>query len=250
MFVRTIIFSLVCIGSLVSCSCGTTYVRVPAVCPQDPLCLDTRPGSHEAPARERDFVRRHVASTVEVRGSRYLPNKGPAVTKGVGAFVGSKGYVLTAYHLVDGAEQVSVVLRTMSPDGRVTEVREVPAIPLVLSREADMALLALPMSERPPPSLPVRTGPVIKGDPVWFIGARTALRHGGVAETGILDGPNRDHADASIPSPREDAGAPVLNVCGEIVGVSIGPYGKNGALRFMPIDAVLASLSMSVADLR
>lgn len=250
MFIQRSVVSLFCASLLVSCSCGTTYVRVPSVCPRDPLCLDMRPGSPEAPARERDFIRRHASSTVEVRGSRYLPNKGPSVTNGVGSLIGSKGYVLTAFHLVDGAEQVTVAFRELSPDGRVTMTREAPAIPLVLSREADMALLVLRAGESVPPSLPVRTGPVIKGDPVWFIGAGASLKHGGVVETGIVDGPDRDHADSSIESSREDAGAPLMNVCGEVVGVTVGPYGKRGSLRFMPIDAALKALSMSIADLR
>jgi hypothetical protein len=101
-----------------------------------------------------------------------------------------------------------------------------------------------------PPSLPVRNGPVIKGDPVWFLGRATALERGGVAETGIVDGHNHDHADASIMASREDAGAPLMNVCGEVIGVSTGPYGKNGQLRFVPIEAALRALSMSIADLR
>lgn len=250
MFIRTF-STLSCLSFLaLSACCGTTYVRVPAVCPRDPLCLDTRPGSVEAASRERDFVRRHADATVEVRGARYLPNKGATLTKGIGALVGSKGYVLTAYHLVDGAEQVTVALRVLGPDGAVVAMREMPGTPLVLSREADLALIALPMGERLPVSLPVRSGPVIKGDPVWFLGAGTSLKRGGVVETGIIDGPNADHADASIASSREDAGAPLLNVCGELVGVTTGPYGKKGSLRFIPIDAAFRALSMSVADLR
>lgn len=241
----------VCLGIVTACSCGTTYVRVPAVCPRDPLCLDERTDAGpDKAARERDFIARHVASTVEVRGTRYLPNQGARVTKGVGAIVGSKGYVLTAYHLVDGAESLTVMLRVPTPDGGIGELREVPAIPLVLSREADLALLTVPYGERLPPSLPVRNGPVITGDPVWFLGNATVLKRGNVAETGIGDGPNHDHADASIKASREDAGAPLMNVCGEIIGVTTGPYGKNGQLRFIPIDAAFKALSMSVADLR
>src|SRR5688572_5775798 len=251
MFIPKPFASIISAAMLAACACSTTYIRVPAVCPRDPFCLDVRTDAGEdAAARERDFIARHVASTVEVRGTRYLPNQGARVTKGVGSLVGSKGYILTAYHLVDGAESLTVMLRTTSPDGGITEIREVPAIPLVLSREADLALLTLPRGERLPPSLPVRNGPVIEGDPVWFLGNATALKRGGVAETGIADGPGHDHADASIEASREDAGAPLMNVCGELVGVTTGPYGKKGRLRFVPIDAGLKALSMSITDLR
>ncbi|MEY4744331.1 MAG: Trypsin-like peptidase domain [Candidatus Parcubacteria bacterium] len=232
-------------------SCATTYVRVPAVCPHDPLCLDERPDAGPAArTREDGYIRRHAESTVEVRGLRYLPNQGIRTQTGIGALIGARGYVLTAYHLVEGASSVTVALHASGHDGGTARGREIPAIPLMLSREEDVALLLLPSGERLPPSLPIRSGPVITNDDVRFIGAGAALKRGRVIDADITEGIDRSFADARISASAEDSGAPVMNVCGEIVGVALGPFGKKGALRFVTIDRALKALSLTPADLR
>lgn len=232
-------------------ACTTTYVRVPAVCPRDPLCLDERPDAGAASrVREESFLRRHAESTVLVRSVRYLPNQGTRTITGIGTLVGAKGYVLTAFHLIDGAESVAVVLRAAVADGGTSPVREIPAVPLVLSRDEDVALLVLPPVERLPPSLPVRYGPVLKGDDVRFVGAGAAIARGRVTDADVSAGINRSFAETALRASGDDAGAPVMNVCGEVVGVAIGPYGRRGALRFVAIDQAMKALSVTPADLR
>ncbi len=238
---------LIALCCIAADACTTTYVRVPAVCPRDRLCLDDGPN---AAARQADFIRRHAEATVEVRGTRYLPNQGARTNRGIGALIGAKGYVLTAYHLIDGAETVTVTLRTASPDGGATDGRDIPAIPLVLSRDEDVALLILPPLERLPRSFPVRYGPVIGGDDVRFIGAGSSIRRGRVTDADVTAGINRSFAEASVSATGADAGAPLMNVCGEVVGVAIGPYGKKGALRFVALEQALQALSVTPADLR
>lgn len=242
---------LITLCCIASDGCSTTYVRVPAVCPRDPLCLDERPDAGgEARAREESFLRRYAGSTVVVRGSRYLPNRGEDARTGIGTLVGAKGYVLTAFHLIDGAESVTVSFRAPAPDGGVARTREIPAIPLILSRDEDVALLILPPSERLPPSLPIRYGPVLKGDDVVFVGAGSAIARGRVTDADIAEGIDRSYAETAIRASGGDAGAPLMNVCGEVVGVALGPYGKRGALRFVAIDRAMKALSASPSDFR
>lgn len=241
---------LVALCCICADACSTTYVRVPAVCPRDPFCLDDRPDAGaDARAREESFLRRHAESTVVVRGARYLPNSGERTVTGVGTLVGSKGYVLTAFHLIDGAETVTVTLRSPSAGGSAPTGRDVPAIPLILSRDEDVALLALPSSERLPPSLPLRYGPVLAGDDVRYVGAGAAILRGRVTDADVSEGVGRSFSEASIRAAGGD-GAPVMNACGEVVGVALGPYGKRGALRFVAIDRAMASLTVSPADFR
>jgi S1-C subfamily serine protease len=244
------LFSVVLPLVLGAAGCSTTYVRVPAVCPNDSYCLGGRglPAA-DRDAREREFVRRTSASIVEVRASVYVPNAGMKERRTSGAVIGAKGYVLTSYHGVVGAERVTVVLR--DADGTFPErAREIPMVPLVLSLDQDVGLLVPPLGERMPPPLPIRYDPAIVGDEVVFTGHGAALSRGRVVETTVGEGLTRDFADADLRMRPGDDGAPVLDVCGEVTGVMLYDDAKKRRGRYMPILPALLGLGVTPADLR
>ncbi len=231
----------------------TVYVRAPGICPQDTECLafgQPNVSAAAARAREEGFIRRTVASTVTVRGLRYNGEAGRSALTGSGTIIGSKGYVLTAYHVIQGAQLITVTLRSPAENGRYQETREALATPLVTSRDADLALLMLNVSGSMPPPMAIRHDKVILGDRVWFLGDHGPLVNGTIAQADVAGDGDVSLAEAEIPSRPLDNGSPVLNACGEIVGVALGPYGKNGRLRLVPIEHALAALGVTRADLR
>lgn len=219
----------------------TVYVRVPAVCPQDPYCLGS-PSAPDAAERRAAFERRLAASTVEVRASRYRTNAGYRTVTSLGTRIGPHGYVLAALHPLHGAERLTVI--SPSQDG---EPREVPVNPLVIDVERDAALLVPPRGDGLAPALPVRIEPTIAGDQVCVLGT-SSLRCGRVTATDVGPGASRDFADTDVPSSDGDLGAGVVNVCGELVGVVIGT--ERGNVRIVPLKAALAALRVTEADLR
>ncbi len=240
------------LASLAACI-KTVYVRTPGVCSRDSECLavdEPKLPAETARAREREFVRRTVASTVTVRSIRYDGHEGKSVTSGTGTVIGSKGYVITAYHIVQGAQTITVTLRQPTDDGNFVETREALATPLISSVSTDMILLALSSDQPMPAPLAIRHDQVITGDRVWFLGERGPLSQGTVAQTDISDGMVTHFADAGIVSKAADNGAPVLNACGEVVGITLGPFGIKNRLRMLPIDDALESLGVTRADLR
>lgn len=247
-------FLLLLMAAIAAVSCTTNvYVRTPGVCPRDIDCLaqdQLDVSAAAAKAREAEYVKRVVGATVTVRGMHYNGEAGKSAATGTGTIIGSKGYVLTAYHLIQGAEIITVTLREPTKDGGFTETREAMATPLVSSRSADMALLYLPSGTTMPRPLAVRHDKVIIGDHVWFLGEHGPLKNGFVAETGLSNNDTPHFVDVELPSVPRDNGAPVLNVCGELAGVALGPYGKNGRLRFLPIEDALESLGVTRVDLR
>jgi S1-C subfamily serine protease len=246
---RFLLISSAAVSALAAC---TTYVRVPGVCPSDPYCLtDGSEPTVAAKVREQKFARRVMATTVDIRVIRHLPNVGRTTTQLVGVLLSSKGYVLTARANFQDAEVITVTLRTPTADGRFTAGREMAAIPLIVDNQDGVVLLALDKGEILPPSITVRFDRTITHDRVWFYGAGTALAGGHVTGTFMEnDGHPSDFADADIASKRGDMGAPIVNICGELVGIAVGPYGKKGALRLIPIDLALDHLHVTRADLR
>ena len=232
--------SLLVVTLLAGCT-KTVYVRVPAVCPQDPYCLGA-PGASDAAARRAEFDRRLAASTLDVRVSRYVTNVGYRTTTVVGTRVGPDGYVITAFAPLHAADRI-----TASVPSERDGAREVPLMPLVLSIDKDVALLSPPRDERMPAAAPVRIGPVIAGDAVCLRGA-TRLRCGRVTATDVGIGSSADLADTDIVAELGDVGAGVVNVCGELVAVAI--TSQRGNVRIVPLDVALTAMHVTPADLR
>lgn len=232
--------SLLVFTLLAGCT-KTVYVRVPAVCPQDPYCLGA-PGAPDAASRRAEFDRRLAASTIDVRVSRYANGAGYRTVHVIGTRIGANGYVITTFAALHGADRISA-----SVPGTDGAAREVPLTPLVISIEKNVALLSPPRDERMPPAVPVRIEPVIAGDQVCIRGS-TSLRCGRVTAIGAGSGADADLADTDIRAADGDLGAGVVNVCGELVAVAVTAH--RGNVRIVPLDLALEVMHVTPADLR
>lgn len=219
----------------------TVYVRVPAVCPQDPYCLGA-PGAPDAASRRAEFERRLAAATIDVRVSRYVNGAGYRTTNVVGTRIGANGYVITTFAALRAADRISASVPA-DADG----VREVPLTPLVLSIDRNVALLSPPRDERMPAAAPARIEPVIAGDQVCLRGS-SSLRCGRVTAIGMGSGADSDLADTDLRANEGDFGAGVVNVCGELVAVAVSTH--RGNVRIVPLDIALEAMHVSPADLR
>lgn len=238
------------ISLLASCT-KTVYVRMQGICPKDPSCLaDGSATEADRTARELEFRRRAVASSVDISAIRHLTAGGRLVSHQVGAFVSARGYILTSAAGLRDADTLTVTFRVPNASGGYTAGASMSATPLTLSTNADVALLVVGIGEAFPPSFPIRFDPVIAQDRIWSIGGGTALASGAVVATEIKDGEEHAFAESDMVLHERGTGAPVLNVCGEVVGIVSGPGGKRGYLRFMPIDTALLRLNVTRADLR
>ncbi|MBE1537762.1 S1C family serine protease [Actinomadura algeriensis] len=150
--------------------------------------------------------------SVEVRA-------GSGRSGGSGFVIDGAGHVLTNAHVVDGSGEVTVVL----PDRRRLTARVVGS-----DTANDLAVLAVPAADAPPPLTFGRSADARVGDPVLAIGSPLGLA--GTVTAGVISAPRREvrlgpsdrqialQTDASI-NPG-NSGGPLVNARGEVVGVN------------------------------
>jgi len=145
-----------------------------------------------------------VARTVSVEQSGSL---------GTGTVVSADGAVLTAAHVVAGADRVEVVFA----DGR-----RVPAVVARLGEgRSDLALLRSPGTDWP--CMPLRDAPADVGSDVLVIGSPggSALSHS--VSKGIVSGYRRVHdrtlVQTDAANNRGNSGGPLVSDSGELIGV-------------------------------
>ncbi|MEU6038002.1 trypsin-like peptidase domain-containing protein [Actinomadura sp. NPDC047616] len=156
---------------------------------------------------------------------------------GSGFVIDRGGHVLTNAHVVEGAGEVTVVLA----DRRRLGARVVGADPA-----NDLAVLAIPAGDSPPPLTFGRSADVRVGDPVLALGSPLGLQ--GTVTSGIVSALSREvslgdsgrrsalQTDASI-NPG-NSGGPLVNARGEVVGVNTAiARGQVGGIGFaIPAD--------------
>jgi S1-C subfamily serine protease len=174
-----------------------------------------------------------AAQRAVVRVATYqdLPGRsdnGPASRSGFGFVVHGKGMVLTAGRLVANAKKVMVVLQ----NGRALPVTRVEIDPL-----NDLAVLQVTAGDLP--AVPMgSSGELRVGDKVIALGGPvSAGTVGTVRATGAATGGHL--AIDARPTGQPDAGLPLLNVRGEVIGIltDASPTGSRTAIEFaVPID--------------
>jgi serine protease DegQ len=187
----------------------------------------TRVRTYHNPLLEDPFFRRFFA----------LPNERQQEVEtsslGSGVIIDArKGYVLTNYHLIDKANEITVTLRDQR-QFRATVVGADSEVDLALLRIKADGLTALPMAD----SNAVRVGDFVVaiGNPFGLgqtvtYGIVSALGRTGL---GIEGYENFIQTDASI-NPG-NSGGPLVNMHGELVGINtaiVGPGGGNIGIGF------------------
>lgn len=236
--------------------CGSTVVvRAPAPCPLDPYCIDEKDDAGKEtrsvdPERVREFVRRNVESTVTVRTVRRA-NGGMYTALGVGTLLGRRGLVITSHQAVTNGEYVTIAYHRLSEDGAtITEYGETPMVPLISNRELGVALLV--PRDRDAPSVrpfPVLLEPIIKGDVVWHVGRGTSWGRDVVTDDRVVFSYKRFFVSISTAAKPMDAGGPILDACGRVIGILIHVDEKGVGL-VIPLAEAFTAFGVTQSDLR
>jgi S1-C subfamily serine protease len=171
------------------------------------------------------------------------PTQGQA-SLGSGVIVAEQGYILTNNHVIDGADEIAVML----PDGKVAEARVVGTDP-----EADLAVLQVaskklqPIVFADPASVQVGDIVLAVGDP---FGVGQTVTQGIVSATGrnrlgINTFENFIQTDAAI-NPGNSGGA-LVNTAGHLIGINTAIYSRSGGSQGIGF-AIPVSLARQVME--
>ena len=158
---------------------------------------------------------------------------------GAGFFFDGPSRVVTAWSIVEGANQVTVQLQDGEP------------IPATVTRKGPrqgLAILTLATPVEGAQSLALREAPPAVGEPVWSVGhlspdeAESAFEHGlggwGLSE-GLVSDVTDDRLSMTMPVAAGARGAPVFDADGAVFAVATGNAGDFGvAARLSALEAV------------
>ncbi len=161
------------------------------------------------------------------------PNAEPEVAMGSGFVIDTTGRIVTNYHVVDGASEVTVTLQ----DGKELKGKVVGK-----DKDTDLALVKVdPEGADLHPVKLADSDKVRVGDPVIAIGSPFGL--GGTVTAGIVSAKDRvigvgrydDFLQIDAPINRGNSGGPTFNLAGEVIGVNSlihSPSGGNVGIGF------------------
>lgn len=174
---------------------------------------------------------------------------------GSGAIVDANGYIVTNAHVVEGAEQIRVLLHV--PSGGASPLsalsgdqgRAIPAQLVGVARDTDLALLKIDRKGLVP--LPMADYDTVRqGELVFAFGSPEGLRDSvsmGVVSTTArqleADSPSV-YIQTDAPINPGNSGGPLVNTRGELVGLNsflISPSGGGQGLGFAIPSAVVAA---------
>jgi serine protease Do len=154
-----------------------------------------------------------------------FPNGAPHHGLGSGFFVDSKGVILTNYHVVKGADQVTVLLQ----DGRKFVSKDIKTDP-----RTDLAVVRIPAAT-PFPYLELGdSGAVEIGDRVLAVGA--PFGYAGSVTAGIISGKSRslqmnmyeDYLQTDAAINPGNSGGPLVTLDGKVVGINTAIKSSTG----------------------
>jgi S1-C subfamily serine protease len=166
------------------------------------------------------------------------PHMSDVATRGLGSgvIVNSDGYVLTNYHVIQNATEISAVM----PDGRSVAAKLIGS-----DAETDLAVLKLDVWNQT--AIPIAENPAAAGDVVLAIGNpfgfNKTVTMGIVSAVGRIDpttGESLIQTDAAINS--GNSGGALVNAYGELVGINsltFSPSGNGGNVGIsfaVPVD--------------
>lgn len=162
---------------------------------------------------------------------------------GSGFFISADGYLLTNFHVVEGADEIIV---------RTSDRREFPAKRVGTDKRSDIALLKIEAEDLPP--VKVGTAKDLKvGEWVLAIGSPFGFDHSATA--GIVSAKGRSlPSENYVPFIQTDvainpgnSGGPLFNLDGKVVGVNSQIYSRTGG--FMGLSfAVPIDVAMDVVE--
>jgi serine protease Do len=144
---------------------------------------------------------------------------------GSGFIIDPAGWVLTNNHVIDGADEISVVLQ----DGTT-----LPAKLRGTDRKTDLALLKVE-TDKPLPAVAFGDSDKTK-DGEWILAVGNPFGLGGTVTAGIVSargryigsGPYDDYLQLDAAINRGNSGGPTFNLKGEVIGINTAIYSPNG----------------------
>ncbi|MEZ5842011.1 MAG: Do family serine endopeptidase, partial [Hyphomicrobiales bacterium] len=168
-----------------------------------------------------------------------------AMAQGSGFFISADGYIVTNNHVVDSAEEVTVV----TDDGKTLTAKVIGS-----DDKTDLALLKVD-GEKPFPFVSFATSDLRIGD--WVVAVGNPFGLGGTVTAGIVSargrdigsGPYDDFIQIDAPINKGNSGGPTFNLAGEVVGVNTAIFSPSGgsvgigfAIPSETVQTVIASL--------
>ena len=200
-------------------------------------------------------VQRVEPSVVYVEAQSY---EGYTMWSGSGVIVSEDGLVLTAAHVVDGADRFKVTL----PDGREfysedswhrSEISDVGFIQLDI-----ITTLPADVSQKLPVSYLGNVSSLRKGQDVFIMGCPFGHILRFTVTKGIVSGFERDFdgffgekllLQVDAQSWPGNSGGPVYNMNGQIIGILVGGYyGADGIGLCIPVDIISGILDIYKAE--
>jgi serine protease Do len=175
------------------------------------------------------------------RGAGVMP---PVQGQGSGFFISSDGYIVTNYHVVEGAIKVDAV----TENGDTLRARIVGTDP-----DTDLALLKV--EGKTFPFVPLGSSEVKPGD--WVIAIGNPFGLGGTVTAGIVSARGRDigmgaydnFVQIDAPVNKGNSGGPAFNQSGEVIGVNTAIFSPSGgsagiafAIPAKTVESVVAQL--------
>lgn len=167
---------------------------------------------------------------------------GTGVNEGMGSgiIINEEGYVLTNYHVVQGAETVKVIFNNG---------KEVAAKVMNYDADSDVAIVKITDTVKVPGVAELGDSKSIQvGESVVAIGNPLGKEFLGSVTTGVVSAVNRKLGNEKIDYIQTDAainegnsGGPLVNARGQVIGINTAKIGQSGVegLGFsIPIDAV------------
>ena len=144
--------------------------------------------------------------------------------QGSGVIVGSDGYILTNYHVIQDAENCLVTLH---------DNQQLPAILIGADPNTDIAVLKIKKSLLHPATWG-DSGTLAAGDPVWAIGSPYGLENSvsfGIVSATSRDGIGRGGYDDLLQTDAAlnpgNSGGPLVNAQGHLIGINMAIVGPS-----------------------
>ncbi len=159
-------------------------------------------------------------------GWRHRQGRGDTVmAQGSGFIVSPDGRVVTNFHVVKNAKEVTVV----TDDGAEWKAKVVGS-----DEKTDVALVQIVSDRKDFPTVPFSTGDVKPGD--WVLAVGNPFGLGGSVTAGIVSargreigaGPYDDFLQIDAPINRGNSGGPTFDLSGSVVGMNTAIYSPNG----------------------
>ncbi len=153
------------------------------------------------------------------------PRKHKTTSLGSGFIVDSSGYIVTNNHVIQDADEITVILQ---------DDTNLPATLVGRDKKTDLALLKV---ETKKPLSAVGWGDsdrIRVGD--WILAIGNPFGLGGTVTTGIISarardinsGPYDDYLQTDAPINRGNSGGPMFNMDGEVIGVNTAIFSPSG----------------------